>query len=1526
MVRTLSNIPPELHLIISTSLSLSPLDLLSLSKTSRRLHNIYHPLFHAAIHTIITTTHDPAGWTRRLCFAPLPVLHHLFTKWNWKPATITDPKLDFLQLHQNYLDALYTDDVEPYALTGTGWMTSQNPEEVHRLDREMLAYVAGRTEKTKALLRDEETTSILNRLWIEQSDTFFMRVLVDVFEWDPFKYDMVEDKRFLTLVDDVTMRTNTLVRRQFLTLGIDPAKLVSGDEDQKVLYHAILRLVTEHAVERGGYSLGGDNGCGLSEEQEAAVASVVGIFKAVIARGRKLGELGHYVDSAILVTGFEKGELWPAGFVAVHLPGLLWDGLRSAPTNRSLGLSSTLEPKTMTEAEKENLRNAFIELMGAVCGRLGLEESVSIDWDAPLAVSCRVLGLDVDVDELVPVPKTMARLALRWLEGTKEGEDRSALLTRVKLAVGQLISCAGGEPVVPQQPPVARKTVTATDMIIETTYSSIWLPATTLITVPKPPEPSASPSPSPSKGATKTSPTISAKTEVSTPRPTKDNPFVVKPIVAPSTSTPTPKPKPTGIQPKPTPKPGPEPPEPESSSKANQLVIVDFLPLNAIKQPQAAASCNQWVFAEWGLTCNEIERQLGIKATDVIRWNDVGVDCRRMWAGTHVCVGVMKDDDGTNSGASTSTGSATMTSDVDSDPPIASPTSSWFPTLPTGSPITVRPKPKPKPSSTKTRYSDIIETVTLPTTSSSSSSTKPVKPSSTKTKYTVTTETVTLPTTSSSLSSNSTKPVTKTEHIDLVETVTVSTTSPSLTESYGMTAPVEPTGTTFSTVTPSTTSSLTETYDWTVPTVSISTEESTTSSTFSTSSAFVTSISTGTTGPSAGTTTSEMALPPPASTSSEESTTSTGVSVSETSTTSTGASVTKTPTSTTSKSSTTTARPTSTTSSSTSEVPPTTSELPTTTTPPPAPSPTPGLIIFTSTAGTITTSVFNGSNGYTPGTLTAIDTITETGYPDPTTTSSSIPAVPTTSISATPTAPSQPQAETQTLTHGPLIQTIPDGMGGFITDTMFVTETATYTEFPAVKSEKPDLPIGPSTTTQATSTISVPEQPVFSPNSTLTYTTSSSSVRASTGTKTTRTASTATDSDWEWGGWWNGTTPHNGTSTSEYGAPRPITRGPSSTTKTVKSVTATTDDILTATDVEVGTPVTPEPTADSSVEPAPALATSTATSSSRSTSTRESSLPESTELPASSTLTETSGISIASETAPGTSSSTSRETTSTVASTQTDMNSTGTFSTPVSSPETATETSSSTVTESTSKAASTLTETGISSPSSASTSSTKSTASSSATDETSTVASTSTETSSTSTSSPSVSVTESAVETSSSISTDTTSTAANKPGMILPPSTSSEPSSGTTSSTSQSKSSTAMSEASTKTSQTSSSSSQYTSSTSSSSSTSTSEATSSSSSSAVPSNTSAPSLETEDSLNSERDKKAAPVNKGYKVDGFVAMPNSTESEKGSEEKKQENGEAEKKGKERNRNALTAGAAIAPSEPTGNATLAGKVAP
>ena len=42
----------------------------------------------------------------------------------------------------------------------------------------------------------------------------------------------------------------------------------------------------------------------------------------------------------------------------------------------------------------------------------------------------------------------------------------------------------------------------------------------------------------------------------------------------------------------------------------------------------------------WGMTCDEIERQLGIKAVDIMRWNDVGEDCSRMWAESHVCAGV----------------------------------------------------------------------------------------------------------------------------------------------------------------------------------------------------------------------------------------------------------------------------------------------------------------------------------------------------------------------------------------------------------------------------------------------------------------------------------------------------------------------------------------------------------------------------------------------------------------------------------------------------------------------------------------------------------------------------------------------------------------------------------------------------------------------------------------------------------------------------------------------------------------------
>jgi len=58
-------------------------------------------------------------------------------------------------------------------------------------------------------------------------------------------------------------------------------------------------------------------------------------------------------------------------------------------------------------------------------------------------------------------------------------------------------------------------------------------------------------------------------------------------------------------------------------------------------QPGMVTNCKKFHWVAEGVTCGQIISYQKITTADYMKWNaGVGSDCRTMWAGTHVCIGV----------------------------------------------------------------------------------------------------------------------------------------------------------------------------------------------------------------------------------------------------------------------------------------------------------------------------------------------------------------------------------------------------------------------------------------------------------------------------------------------------------------------------------------------------------------------------------------------------------------------------------------------------------------------------------------------------------------------------------------------------------------------------------------------------------------------------------------------------------------------------------------------------------------------
>lgn len=73
-----------------------------------------------------------------------------------------------------------------------------------------------------------------------------------------------------------------------------------------------------------------------------------------------------------------------------------------------------------------------------------------------------------------------------------------------------------------------------------------------------------------------------------------------------------------------------------SSAGESEFQVLNELPQNAIPQAAASAYCNKWIHVTEGMTCNKIEKAIGVKVKDIMRWNNVGEDCRALWFDGHV--------------------------------------------------------------------------------------------------------------------------------------------------------------------------------------------------------------------------------------------------------------------------------------------------------------------------------------------------------------------------------------------------------------------------------------------------------------------------------------------------------------------------------------------------------------------------------------------------------------------------------------------------------------------------------------------------------------------------------------------------------------------------------------------------------------------------------------------------------------------------------------------------------------------------
>ncbi|XP_062432338.1 mucin-2 [Rhea pennata] len=480
------------------------------------------------------------------------------------------------------------------------------------------------------------------------------------------------------------------------------------------------------------------------------------------------------------------------------------------------------------------------------------------------------------------------------------------------------------------------------------------------------------------------------------------------------------------------------------------------------------------------------------------------------------------------------------------------------------------------PSTTVTTTPSTTVTTTRSTTvTTTPSTTVTTTPSTTETttpSTTVTTTPSTMETTTPSTTETTTPSTTVTTTPSTTETTTPSTTvttTPSTTETTTPSTTVTTTPSTTETTTPSTTVTTTpsttvtttpSTTETTTPSTTVTTTPSTTETTTPSTTVTTTPSTTVTTTPS----TTETTTPSTMVTTTPSTTETTTPSTTETTTPSITETTTPSTTETTTPSTTVTTTPSTTVTTTPSTTETTTPSTTVTTTPSTTETTTPSTTVTTTPSTTVTTTPSTTETTTRSTTVTTTPSTTETTTP-----STTVTTTPSTTVTTTPSTTETTTPSTTVTTTPSTTETTTPSTTETTTRSTTETTTASTTVTTTPSTTETTTPSTTVTTTLSTTETTTPSTTVTTTPSTTETTTPSTTVTTTPSTTETTTPSTTVT-----------TTP----STTETTTPNTtVTTTPSTTVTTTPSTTETTT--RTATPSEVPTSTTPYSTASTSVWP-----------------------------------------------------------------------------------------------------------------------------------------------------------------------------------------------------------------------------------------------------------------------------------------------------------------------------------------------------